>query len=64
MATDENNGFHGITDAQIFMTSIVNGMRPIHPGEVLREEFLQPMAMTAHALAMALQLPAPRINGG
>jgi addiction module HigA family antidote len=44
------------------METIANGMRPIHPGEVLREEFLQPMGMTAHALAMALQVPAPRIN--
>ena len=42
--------------------AIVNGMRPIHPGEVLREEFLLPMNLTAHALAMALRLPAPRIN--
>ncbi len=40
----------------------VNGMRPIHPGEVLREEFLLPMGLNAHALAMALQVPAPRIN--
>jgi antitoxin HigA-1 len=39
-----------------------NGMRPIHPGEVLREEFLLPMGLSAHALAMALQVPAPRIN--
>ena len=37
-------------------------MRPIHPGEILREEFLIPLGMTAHALAMALQVPAPRIN--
>jgi addiction module HigA family antidote len=37
-------------------------MRPIHPGEVLREEFLIPLGMSAHALAMALQVPAPRIN--
>lgn len=44
------------------MTNVSNGMRPIHPGEILREEFLQPMGMTAHALAMALQVPAPRIN--
>ena len=44
------------------METITNGMRPIHPGEVLREEFLQPMGLTAHALAMALQVPAPRIN--
>ena len=42
--------------------TIENGMRPIHPGEVLREEFLQPMGISAHALAMALHVPAPRIN--
>ena len=39
-----------------------NKMRPIHPGEVLREEFLIPMEISAHALAMALHLPSPRIN--
>lgn len=44
------------------MSEIVNGMRPIHPGEVLREEFIVPMGLTAHALAMELQVPAPRIN--
>ena len=44
------------------MATPVNGMRPIHPGEVLREEFLVPLGLTAHALAMALQVPAPRIN--
>ena len=42
--------------------AIVNGMRPIHPGEILREEFLLPMNLSAHALAIALRLPAPRIN--
>lgn len=40
----------------------INKMRPIHPGEVLREEFLIPMGMTAHALALELKVPAPRIN--
>ena len=44
------------------MGNIVNGMRPIHPGEVLREEFLLPMGLSAKALAIALQVPAPRIN--
>lgn len=39
-----------------------NKMRPIHPGEVLREEFLAPLGMSANALAMALHVPAPRIN--
>lgn len=39
-----------------------NKMRPIHPGEVLREEFLVPLGMSANALALALHVPAPRIN--
>ncbi len=42
--------------------SIVNGMRPINPGEILREAFLISMKLNAHARAMALRLPAPRIN--
>ena len=41
---------------------IINNMRPIHPGEILREEFLLPLGMTAHALAMAIRVPAPRIH--
>lgn len=39
-----------------------NKMRPIHPGEILREEFLTPLEMSANALAMELHVPAPRIN--
>lgn len=41
---------------------IKNKMRPIHPGEILREEYLIPLGMTAHALALELKVPAPRIN--
>jgi len=33
-----------------------------HPGEILAEEFLRPLAMSAHALAMALHVPATRIG--
>ena len=40
----------------------INKMRPIHPGEILREEFLVPLNMSAHALALELKVPAPRIN--
>jgi len=40
----------------------INKMRPIHPGEILREEFLGPLKMSANALAMDLHVPAPRIN--
>ena len=39
-----------------------NKMRPIHPGEVLREDFLAPLQMSPHALAIALRVPASRVN--
>ena len=39
-----------------------NKIRPIHPGEILREEFLVPLGMSANALAIALRVPAPRVN--
>jgi addiction module HigA family antidote len=41
---------------------LVNGMRPIHPGEILREEYLEPLGMSANALAGALNLTAARVN--
>jgi addiction module HigA family antidote len=44
------------------MPTLKNKMRPIHPGEILREEFLVPIGLSAHALAMKLNVPAPRIN--
>lgn len=40
----------------------INGVRAIHPGEVLREEFLEPLAITPVALAQALHVSAPTIN--
>ncbi len=39
-----------------------SGMRPVHPGEVLREDFLRPTGLSANALAKALHIPTPRIN--
>lgn len=41
---------------------IRNGMRPIHPGEILREEYLEPLEMSVNALAKALHVPATRMN--
>lgn len=35
---------------------------PIHPGEVLLTEFLEPMALSQYALAKAIGVPARRIN--
>ena len=34
----------------------------VHPGEVLREEFMRPLGLNANRLAHALGLSAPRIN--
>lgn len=41
---------------------IRNGMRPIHPGEILKEEYLTPLNMSANALAKHLFVPASRVN--
>jgi antitoxin HigA-1 len=43
---------------------IKNGMRPVHPGEVLLEEFMKPAdpAINANTLARALKVPANRIT--
>ena len=39
-----------------------NGMRPIHPGEILREEYLQPLGLSVNALAIKLRVPATRLH--
>lgn len=39
-----------------------NGMRPVHPGEVLVEEYLKPLEMSPNALARALHLTPARVN--
>ena len=40
----------------------INQMRPVHPGEILREDFLVPLNMSVNALALALNVPASRIH--
>jgi addiction module HigA family antidote len=37
-------------------------MAPIHPGEVLLEEFLEPLGVTQHRLAVSIDVPPRRIN--
>jgi addiction module HigA family antidote len=37
-------------------------MAPIHPGEILAEEFLTPLGITQHKLAVAIGVPPRRIN--
>ncbi|WP_200389799.1 HigA family addiction module antitoxin [Thiocapsa imhoffii] len=40
----------------------INGLRPVHPGEILREDFLTPLGMSVNALAHALRVPATRLH--
>jgi antitoxin HigA-1 len=37
-------------------------IRPVHPGEVLLEEFLKPMGLSQNRLALDVRVPARRIN--
>lgn len=37
-------------------------LEPIHPGEILKEEFMEPLGLSANALAIALRVPATRIG--
>jgi addiction module HigA family antidote len=37
-------------------------LKPVHPGEVLSEEFLQPMGLSQYRLAKDIDVPARRIN--
>ena len=37
-------------------------MAPIHPGEVLLAEFLEPLGVTQHRLAVSIDVPPRRIN--
>lgn len=39
-----------------------NRMRPIHPGEILREEYMVPLGLSANALARALGVTPARVN--
>jgi antitoxin HigA-1 len=42
--------------------AIVASLPPLHPGEVLREEFLEPMGLTPDAVAKACGVPRTRIE--
>ena len=37
-------------------------LAPVHPGEILQKEFLEPMGISQNKLALALHVPARRIN--
>ncbi len=37
-------------------------LAPVHPGEVLQEEFLNPMGLSQNRIALSMRMPARRIN--
>src|SRR5436190_3471650 len=50
------------TETRPDQTMKTNKLRPIHPGEILREEFMKPRGLSQNALARALNVPPRRIN--
>ena len=49
---------------QLDFSDVSTGRRlpPVHPGEILRDEFLKPMDLSVYALARALSISRPRLN--
>ena len=49
---------------RIDFSDVASGQRlaPVHPGEILRDEFLTPMALSVYRLARALKISRPRLN--
>ena len=43
------------------MARPIHHLRPVHPSEVLREDYLAPLGMSVNALPVALAVPAARI---
>ena len=39
-----------------------NGMRPVHPGEILVEDYIKPMGLSVRAVALALHVPYSRLS--
>lgn len=39
-----------------------NGMRPVHPGEILLEDYIKPMDISVRALSLALHVPYSRMR--
>lgn len=53
-----------IDRGQIDFSDVTSGRRlpPMHPGEILRDEFLTPMDLSVYRLAKALKVSRPRLN--
>ena len=49
---------------RVDFSDVASGERlpPIHPGEILRDDFLRPMGLSVYGLARALRVSRPRVN--
>lgn len=49
---------------QVDFSDVASGrlLAPVHPGEILRDEFLTPMDLSVYRLAQALRISRPRLN--
>jgi len=53
-----------IDNRKVDFSDIASGRRlpPVHPGEILRDEFLTPMKISVYELAGAIKVPRTRVN--
>ncbi len=49
---------------KVDLSDVASGRRlpPVHPGEILRDEFLTPMDLSVYRLAKAIKVSRPRLN--
>ena len=49
---------------RVDFSDVTSGERlpPVHPGEILRDDFLRPMGLSVYGLARALRISRPRVN--
>jgi antitoxin HigA-1 len=56
------SGRHALIDMPTEGLGMEKKLAPIHPGEILLEDFIKPAGMTMSQLAIALQVPSNRIS--
>ena len=49
---------------EVDFSDVISGqlLPPVHPGEILRDDYLTPMGLSAYRLARELRIPRPRLN--
>jgi len=49
---------------RVELTEVTTGKKlpPVHPGEILRDDFLGPMKISVYSLAQAIKVPRSRVN--